>query len=266
MPILMKRRRKKNNAALPVGKGGVDQTNCGRRSRWNAAALLLGLAIFCLVLGGCGGAGERKKAAAAAAKGWQALQERNPQAAKEYFALALRSDPNSAAANLGMARICDRYLFDNRAGVTFYLRYLDLTKDEATREVETQNMEALEAVSSGRIEDPVSAVEDLLVAANNARANAFNERLSEEYLHQLAGAGTLPDQVMKEFGGFCPGGSPEVVFRQIAPDQQTTTVMIACEGAGADRIYVTLRLQRGRGDLRNSWHLVGYERLSARNT
>ncbi len=262
MPTRMKAMRKKRSesgAVLTAGSPGDDRRGWGRRSMRNAAAAIM--CVLLLVLAGCGD--ERKKADAAAEKGWVALGLRNPQAARDYFAFALKLCPTLPRANLGMAKVYDQYFFDNKAAIVYYKRYLDLVAGEDAAATAVKSLDALEAVDSGRLEDPASAVEDLLGAAYAGRKGAFFERVSGEFLHALAVAGTQPEPLLALFGSFNLGGRPEVVFRMINEDQRAAIVVVALKGTGEAGGYIQLALLRGSGEQRNSWHLANYQRLSS---
>lgn len=258
---MRKKRNKLGRLSSMIGPES-DLWRRGRRSGRNAAVAIICIGL--ILLAGCGG--ERKQADAAAAKGLQALAARNPQAAREHFVQALRLCPTLPKANFGMARLYDQYFFDTKAAITYYKRYLDVAalspdQDEGV-EAAKAGLEALEAVDSGRLEDPANAVEDLLQAAYEGRREAFFERVSGEYLHAMAVEKTAPEPLLALFGSFNLGGRPEVVYRMITANQQAAIVLISLKGTGDAGGYVQIALLRGSGEQRNSWHLANYQRLA----
>lgn len=244
---------KNSFATGSIALGDIDnQQGWGRRSyEWGAAVLLF---IF-LFLNGCGEGGDKKKANAACQQGQIALEVRDAVAARQFFTLALEECPALPQANLGMAKVCDHYFFDSKAALGYYKRYFDLEPD-ADVDSADKTVRVLEVLASGRLENPVSAVEDMLRAAYDGRRQRFFERISDECLRSHAEEGTQPEPLLARLGSFCMGGFPEVLYRMVSGDQQAAAVVIRLRNASPGEGYYQLTLLRGAGDLRNLWQLA----------
>lgn len=233
----------------------LTKTNERRRSGWKAAVFLCSFFLLGLLCCGCGGDGE-EQAKALAKRGFDALKERKPEAAREYFRRALALRPANGSANYGMARVLDQYYCDTPAALTYYQRYLDVAEEGASRNTSVAAVKALELLTAGKLEDPSAAAEDILQAAYAGKRAVLFERVAGSLLHARVSEGKGAERLLSELGAHSLGGKPEVVYRKITADLQGAVVVMRLRSeADLAAEYICLLLVRGQGELAGLWQL-----------
>ena len=222
------------------------------------------LFVFLLALAAGCGSNARRKAEAASRKGWEALNARDGATAREFFRLALAEYDAHPAANHGMARTLAQYYFDNREALRYYRRFIDTAPQEAAQQGAPEQVAILQDVIAETLEDPINAASDMLKAARAGDREGFFERLSPYFLLVSATESKDHNRLLAELGAFSLGGRPEIIYRDISRNAQAATLVVRIRPsaiiAGSNFQFIFIR---GRGEMRNLWHLAAIKPLDA---
>lgn len=214
------------------------------------------LAALLLAAPGCELNPEAEIAAAVAA-GEAALEARQAEAAEKAFLRAVARDPQTPAANLGLAKIYDYYLPNNDKAIQYYSRYIDVLAladqlDNESREVKLARARrhALQDIHKGLFEDPQTAIDDILNAIENKDRAALVRRLDLTFLNQLAADRKSAVQFIDDERARFRDRRPKVVYRDVAPAPPAgglrTAVVCLQVGGGHAAVRLVAATQNAR--------------------
>ncbi len=102
----------------------------------------------------------------------------NYQAAREFFELALANHPYDWKTHLSLARILNHRLGDYTGAMRHYYYALGYTPEPSAMQDVRSELEVLDMIRRGELENPRDAIEDMFLAMEAGTEQLFRYRLS----------------------------------------------------------------------------------------